>query len=419
MIKLMPGCYLVRNQFPLALAFAITIHKSQSLSLKTVFTDVGNTIFDPGQTYVALSRCKSLQGLYLLNFDPCKVEASSQACAEYGRLTKQNLVYNRHSAKESSMWEDTKWYIVAPDPIAVDATADEIAQEKDKRTAPGSKKQHLSGDKSKQGRGKKRSTTCNVNPATAKKRAASKSAAVPPKKAALKKDSTTAAAQNSLSLEKMPIANENMIYFPVGTVWQHCVCRALNLQFHSQSTDITSGQNIKRGQAPRNVKEAGGGGDCWYKSIAYIITGSPNQFQKVRRLIMNFISQNVSILRRVADQLNQLGQTLIPAPQQGEDPVEFYIKAHGKKGVWADDIIIAFTSCMLKTRIHIFNASAPVRGQIWSVEHLQNHSVGQFIHLIRGGFQELNESIDECIYIDHPHGHFRVAHNGVYPVSWK
>ena len=62
MIKVLPDCYVVRNQFPLSLAFAMTILNSQSLSLKTVFTVVGNSIFDAGQTYVALSRCKSLQG---------------------------------------------------------------------------------------------------------------------------------------------------------------------------------------------------------------------------------------------------------------------------------------------------------------------------------------------------------------------
>lgn len=53
------------KQFPIKLAYAFTIHKAQGQTYEKVILDLNSHIFAPGQLYVALSRAKSLQGLFL------------------------------------------------------------------------------------------------------------------------------------------------------------------------------------------------------------------------------------------------------------------------------------------------------------------------------------------------------------------
>jgi ATP-dependent DNA helicase PIF1 len=53
------------SQFPIKLAWAITIHKSQGKTFEKVILDLGRGSFSSGQTYVALSRCTTLEGLIL------------------------------------------------------------------------------------------------------------------------------------------------------------------------------------------------------------------------------------------------------------------------------------------------------------------------------------------------------------------
>lgn len=64
------------GQIPLILSWALTIHKIQGATLSMAQIDIGPTVFEYGQTYVALSRVQSLDGLYLSNFEPGRIRAN-------------------------------------------------------------------------------------------------------------------------------------------------------------------------------------------------------------------------------------------------------------------------------------------------------------------------------------------------------
>ena len=69
----MKNFFVYRRQFPLILAYAVTIHKCRGLPLDCAIADLSDQIFSDGMAYVALSKVRSLSGLYLTAFDPKSV----------------------------------------------------------------------------------------------------------------------------------------------------------------------------------------------------------------------------------------------------------------------------------------------------------------------------------------------------------
>ena len=64
-----------RSQIPLKLAWAITHHKSQGVSLDYAVIDIGKNIFEYGQCYVALSRVRNIEGLYISELKLSRIKA--------------------------------------------------------------------------------------------------------------------------------------------------------------------------------------------------------------------------------------------------------------------------------------------------------------------------------------------------------
>jgi ATP-dependent DNA helicase PIF1 len=88
-----------RSQYPLDLAWAITIHKAQGMSLDSVYTDLSECFAD-GMAYVALSRCRTLQGLTVTGLSVKAIRANKEAIAFHESLVRNEPEQKRRKTEE-------------------------------------------------------------------------------------------------------------------------------------------------------------------------------------------------------------------------------------------------------------------------------------------------------------------------------
>ena len=98
-----------RNQIPLRLAWALTIHKAQGATLPMVIVDLKGCFCD-GQAYVALSRATCLAGLQIINFSESCITANKLVIRFYDSLDDEGAA--RRVLEEAGLW----WFPLVRDP---------------------------------------------------------------------------------------------------------------------------------------------------------------------------------------------------------------------------------------------------------------------------------------------------------------
>ena len=92
------------EQFPVCLAWAITIHKSQGMGINYLSIDIGENIFESGQAYVALSRAKTLNGLHIKKFNKKSIKCNQNVKNFYNILENElKKWYNLGNIYENSI----------------------------------------------------------------------------------------------------------------------------------------------------------------------------------------------------------------------------------------------------------------------------------------------------------------------------
>ena len=116
--ELIPGIGV--SQVPLILAWALTIHKAQGSTLDIAEVDAGSGIFECGQTYVALSRVKSLEGLYLSSFDAKRVRINKKVQEFYEILEQEDA--KKRTIEETNKREIEKLPEAYAEAVIIEAT---------------------------------------------------------------------------------------------------------------------------------------------------------------------------------------------------------------------------------------------------------------------------------------------------------
>lgn len=232
----MKNYYVYRTQFPLILAYAVTIHKCQGLSLDCAIEDLSDKVFADGMSYVALSRLKTLIGLHLIAFDPKSIRVSVKCLKEVNRL---RGLYRK----------DLPLYDI---PVA---------------SAPTKRK--LTG-------------SCESDKPAAKK----------PRTTNARKSNTDTSKDKKKSGKSQTAQSEQQRLWPfkfhtVDETWQRSACETLGLHFISANGVSRGGRDVPLTRPDfKKINSILGDGNCMFRSLSYVTTGTENQHVELRAKVI-------------------------------------------------------------------------------------------------------------------------------------
>ena len=245
--------YVYRKQFPLILAYAVTIHKCQGLSLDCAVVDLSEKVVSAGMAYVALSRVRSLSGLYLSTFDPNSLIASPSCIREVNRL-------------REAYRKDLPLYDV-PRQTKTRATKRKLTGEVD---VPKARKL--------------------VKLATKTLVKKQQNESQPP--APDGEDSDSEFPRDPRDYQPREQRVWPFSYHPVNEHWQIGACAVMGLRYVCANGVSAGGPAVPlRRPNLTTLKNTRGDGNCLFRALSYLITGTQSQHLGVRAAIVRHLLQ--------------------------------------------------------------------------------------------------------------------------------
>ena len=459
--QVLSNCYVYRRMFPLINSYAMTIHKSQSLSLPCVFADLGDRIFADGMSYVALSRCLSHKGLYLLNFKPESVKASHKACNEYGRLMDKGPFKGNNGCKLRIKIE-RPWYT-----SFVQDKATRLTKEKMKETAAGKRKGRNATPSAKKTKYNNKTdakpgtestlSSINENQPVPVNETIKNTTQVPKKiesdnfddnrsnnhantnsnvksekpylPGCMSKANTndevinekpTTSKDNESHGNSLVVVSEHfrpMNYVPVDEVWQRIICNAFGWNFTAPSRGraVNDLYGINCKTAPQTPTKIGSDGNCWFRAIALIATGDEENYMQVKNSVIEFMWANIAILQKTFEDLQHYREiyNIRFSPHFAREVILF----HSQPNEWVKNVVMEMTAVMLNTRFYLYYKGSKGRAGSWTSIESGSYPVWFRRDQIRNYPASVNREIipelgEQSLYINHKNrNHFETCHD--------
>ena len=241
----MKNFFVYRKQFPLILAYAVTIHKCQGLSLDCAIVDLSENVFSAGMAYVALSRVKSISGLHLSAFHPNSIIVSESSICEVNRLRKK-------------FRKDLPQYLIPSQPKR--GTKRRLASDADNMVSKAKKMLKLPA---KQICDRKRKNLDSQH-------------------------DNCKRVCNHPDYEPSRLGVWPYSYNPVNSYWQQGACSMIGLRFVCSNGAAPGAPNVPLRQPNMTtLLDVAGDGNCLFRCFANVITGSQTQYHEIRTAIVS------------------------------------------------------------------------------------------------------------------------------------
>ena len=279
--------YVQRKQFPVILAFAVTVHKCQGLSLDCAMMDLSNQVFCAGMAYVALSRVRKLENLHLVSFSPQAIKVSTKCLQEINRLRQ---TYRPDTAQYAVPREEIRVKQIRKRKLSGTASVVPVSPKKTKLSKPTQKRKVTLPNRDaqtsrKEKVNKPRNKKIKVTPQ------ASDTLSKPKKRVTGSKNKKVPPSEDTF-LHSTAFIPSRYRYNPVTPDWQRQACQQLGLEFVRENGITLGGPNVAL-CPPTRVHRVEGDGNCLFYSLCYIITGSIREHLTLRSLIIQHLRTQI------------------------------------------------------------------------------------------------------------------------------